>query len=351
MNTLGKTMLKVTTAATAAVFMATTFVTASPAPAEAASNVNNSTVVNDIFKDLNKFRKSKGAPAVKYNTKIESVSKETAVKMANKDSYNINGNPYFVFDNRIADGWSDASEVIQYNSSSSGKSIAQTFVADSPNRSIVQSKKYTHIGIGTAKGKSGRTYAVVNFLKYSKDPSGTKTSPTPAAKKPAPKYKVSGAIGKKYAKVKSKLGSPTSNSKKIKSGYIQYFQKGYIYYKKSSGTRVVYKKSSIGKKYVSLKHANGKLGFPKSDEKKLKRGAYQKFEKGKIYWSKTTGSREVYYGAIHTKWAKTKYEKGKLGYPTSGQHKYKGKLKQKFQKGYITYSKKSGAKVYYNKKR
>jgi len=93
-----------------------------------------------------------------------------------------------------------------------------------------------------------------------------------------------------------------------------------------------------------------KTGAPKANETSTKAatktvGKKQSFSHGGVYSSSKTGTH-LNKGAIKTAYAKVKYEKGKLGFPTSDEFKSGGKIKQNFQKGYITYTKSQGAKVY-----
>lgn len=338
------TMSKVSNKATSltlALFLAASALVFMPTSASAATNVNDSSTVRSLFSSLNKQRASKGVPSVKYNTNIASVSRDWAVKMADKN--NVSPNPNYDSDKRISQDWWNISEIIGYSDSGSVSSIMNSINGNSANREIALDRTYTHIGIGTAKSKSGTTYFVVDFFKYDTDPAGTQSAPS------APKIYVSGEIAKKYnsSNVKEKLGNPTAKQVRISSGYMQKFQRGEIYYKKSRGATVLYKSTSISSKYKKLGTAKGSLGFPVSDERKLKKGAYQKFEKGNIYWSSKTGTHVVKKGtAISKKWAKSKYENGSLGYPASSElKKTKATSYQKFQNGTIYYSKKTGAHI------
>ena len=45
-------------------------------------------------------------------------------------------------------------------------------------------------------------------------------------------------------------------------------------------------------------------------------GWSQRFQKGSIYWTPTSGTRAI-YGALHTKWVALGSEKSVLGYPTT----------------------------------
>lgn len=263
-------------------------------------------------------------------------------------------------------------------------------------------KKYNQKGVKAKLGaptrnqvatKGGWTQSFKNGAIYSKKGSGTRVQYT-------------GGIRSHYKKMgwqTGKLGFPTSDEKKINGGYYQSFEKGSIHWSKKTGAHTTLKNSPIQKKWKSLKYENGylgypsgeqvkfkfqknanyqnfaggmvihskksgahtlkgavqsrwkangwersKLGLPKSDERKIRGGVYQKFEKGSIHWSKKTGAHMT-LGAIQKEWGKKKYENGKLGYPKSEEFKWKGKTRQNFEGGYITYTKKQGAKTYYNK--
>lgn len=103
-------------------------------------------------------------------------------------------------------------------------------------------------------------------------------------------------------------------------------------------------KGAIGTYYNKNK---SKTGDPANNEGKIKTptGAYQRFDKGTVYHSKSSGAH-LNKGAIRKAYAKHKYTGGKLGYPTSDEFKKNGKIQQNFKKGYITYTKSQGAKVY-----
>jgi len=212
-----------------------------------------------------------------------------------------------------------------------------------------------------------------------------------------------GSIGSYYKKHKSTTGYPRANEKKITkpNGYYQTFANGTVYYSSKSKSHFV--KGKIKAKYKTVKYEKGYLGFPTSDQKTFKynkkasyqnfqngmiiyssstgghtlkgamknkwkaagwersalklpkgdekcglknKGCYQSFQKGSIHWTSKTKA-QITKGAIRTAWGKTKYEKGKLGYPTSGEFKSGSKTRQNFQGGYITWTSKTGAKVYY----
>ena len=216
---------------------------------------------------------------------------------------------------------------------------------------------------------------------------------------------VPGQIGKFHAKNKAKTGAPITKQKcGIKGGGCsQKFVRGSVHYKKSTGAHFTTKGSGIQRHWISQKQQNGTLGYPTGEVMRLKgvssafaqnfeggtvvfkkstgahtvRGAigskwkklgwartsmklpitaqkctlvrggcFQKFQGGSIHWSKKTGAHAT-KGAIQRAWGTQKYEKGRLGYPTSGEFTSGSLKRQNFEGGYITWSKKQGAKIRY----
>lgn len=182
------------------------------------------------------------------------------------------------------------------------------------------------------------------------------------------------------------------------SGYQKY-EKGFIVWSKNSGAWI--SKGEIRNRWAISGYDGGFLGFPKGDEVATPTGSYQKYENGYILWSAASGAhtsvwpirsafaREGYetgrlgyptgevvkngiggsyqkyrngfiiespetgahisQGVIRSAWAKTGYEGGTLGYPTTDEYKVTGGIAQKFQKGIITVNTATRlAKVTYN---
>ena len=177
-------------------------------------------------------------------------------------------------------------------------------------------------------------------------------SPVP---KPAPKpksYPTKGAIGSYYQKNAGKTGQPVGSEKKLKNpnGAYQSFAKGTVYWSKSTGAHFL-TKGQIRVAYKRAKYEKGVLGFPSSDKqtfKYRKSARYQRFHSGMITWSPQTGS-DVIYGGFLTKWKKLGYERSKLGLPTADRTVKNGVKRQNFERGYMTYTKKTGIKVHIRK--
>ena len=177
--------------------------------------------------------------------------------------------------------------------------------------------------------------------------------PTKApTKSPAPKpktYPTKGAIGSYYQKNAGKTGKPVGSEKKLKNpnGAYQSFAKGTVYWSKSTGAHFL-TKGQIRVAYKRVKYEKGVLGFPSSDKqtfKYRKSARYQRFHSGMITWSPQTGS-DVIYGGFLTKWKKMGYERSTLGLPTADRTVKNGVKRQNFERGYMTYTKKTGIRVH-----
>ncbi|WP_282599330.1 transglycosylase family protein [Brevibacterium sp. R8603A2] len=158
-----------------------------------------------------------------------------------------------------------------------------------------------------------------------------------------------GAIANTWARTGhegGKLGYPTSNERcGLKGGgCYQWFEKGQIHW--SSGTGAHPTKGGIRTAWSRLGFESGKLGYPVTGERCGLNGGgcYQRFQKGEVHWSPKTGARAT-TGAIARAWSWNGHETGDLGYPTSGERcgLKGGGCYQKFQKGQIHWSPKTGA--------
>ena len=185
---------------------------------------------------------------------------------------------------------------------------------------------------------------------------GLTPPPTKApAPKPSPKtksYKTKGAIGSYYKKHSAKTGKPVGPEKKLTNpnGAYQTFSEGTVYWSKKTGAHFL-TKGAIRKAYKRVKYEKGVIGFPSSDKqtfKHRKSARYQNFRSGMITWSPSTSSH-VIYGGFLTKWKKMGWERSKLGLPTADRTVKNGTKRQNFERGHMTYTKKTGIKVYIRK--
>jgi len=111
------------------------------------------------------------------------------------------------------------------------------------------------------------------------------------------------------------LGYPTGAAEEINGGFVQPFQNGSVVRTPEGENHWV--RGAIAAKYGELGTAAHELGFPTSDEKLIRGGAFQEFQNGNIYWSAGTGAHVIKYGKIFDAWGAKRWEQGEFGYPTA----------------------------------
>ncbi len=136
----------------------------------------------------------------------------------------------------------------------------------------------------------------------------------------------------------SNINNPTT----VKGGKRVTFRRADIYCSKKTGTHEVH--GAIRQKYNHVGAANNALSLPVTDETTTpdRKGRYNHFiGNGSIYWHPTTGPKLV-RGAIRHTWAKTGWERGTYGYPTSDEIRIAPNLNEwfsDFQNGVIYWEK------------
>ncbi|NAZ88554.1 LGFP repeat-containing protein, partial [Kineococcus indalonis] len=152
-------------------------------------------------------------------------------------------------------------------------------------------------------------------------------------------HEVHGEIRNGWGRLGWENGSlrfPTSDEITTPNGRGAYntFEGGAIYFSPATGAHAV--QGTIRQAYAWAGWENGYLGFPTSSEVPTpdKRGAYNTFQGGAIYWSSGTGAH-VIRGAIRDAWARQGWEGGRLGFPTSSEFDITGGKRQNFTGGYI----------------
>jgi uncharacterized protein with LGFP repeats len=145
---------------------------------------------------------------------------------------------------------------------------------------------------------------------------------------------------------RSRHGYPRSDELPTPDGRGRYndFQNGGIYYLRAIGARSVH--GSIYATWGRYRYEAGHLGFPVTNELPTPdgRGRYNHFERGSIYWTPTTGAREI-RGSIKARWAALGWERSYLGYPTSDEFAITGGRRSNFERGYITWNAATGQVV------
>jgi uncharacterized protein with LGFP repeats len=146
------------------------------------------------------------------------------------------------------------------------------------------------------------------------------------------------------------LGAPTSGELPTRDGVGRFttFQRGAIYWHPTTGARELH--GDIRSRWNALSWEFGPLGYPTTDELPAPdgRGRFNVFQRGSIYWSPTTGARDV-YGAIRTRWGALGWEGGTLGYPTTGETGTPDRVGRfnHFQRGSVYWTPRTGAHEIY----
>lgn len=173
-------------------------------------------------------------------------------------------------------------------------------------------------------------------------------APTTSAPAPAPAPATTSAIAKKAAEVNGGLGSAVTGEVyglKDGGGY-QCFQRGCIIWSPATGAHV--SMGAIRDLWARTGFENGGLGYPTSDEVGgLKDGGvYQNYQGGAILYSPATGAH-LSVGATRSEWAATGFENGVLGYPTTDEvgGLKNGGVYQNYQGGAIIWSPATGAHI------
>ncbi|NAZ85495.1 hypothetical protein GTR00_05165 [Kineococcus sp. T90] len=126
------------------------------------------------------------------------------------------------------------------------------------------------------------------------------------------------------------------------TGRLTHFQSGSIYWSPATGAWDV--RGLIGQRWSTLGAERSWLRYPTTGETPVRGGAFTHFQGGSIYFSPTTGAREV-RGAIREGWGRLGWENGYLGYPVSDE-KNTGSFRgayQDFQGGTMYWAPWSGA--------
>ncbi|MGY1632317.1 N-acetylmuramoyl-L-alanine amidase [Geodermatophilus sp. SYSU D01186] len=140
------------------------------------------------------------------------------------------------------------------------------------------------------------------------------------------------------------LGAPTADQAGTWNGtgsYVPFAGAG-IYWSAATGAHVV--KGATFDTWARSGWETGVLGFPTTDETTTRGGTYTHFQGGSIYWSPATGANLV-KGAIYQAWAARGYELGELGFPTRNETNVPGGTYSLFQGGAIYWSPATGARM------
>ena len=221
--------------------------------------------------------------------------------------------------------WQSVGENVGY-----GPSVAQIYdalYASAGHRDNMLSSTYTEVGIGTWTAPTGRLWVTQVFRK----PLATG-------------FPVSPALAATVAAFAGTLGAPVGVPYSVLGGVAQDFRGGDVLWGPSTDARVV--QGSIRDRYRALAGPRSVLGLPATHELPTpdRFGRYNHFQGGSIYWSPTTGAREV-HGSIRARWAGMGWELGRLGYPTSDEYAVPGGRRSDFQHGSIVWTAATAATI------
>jgi len=142
------------------------------------------------------------------------------------------------------------------------------------------------------------------------------------------------------------LRFPVTDTRATAGGHGRYnsFQGGTITWGPATGAHETH--GDIDRAYRAVGGSGGPLAYPTTDTGTTGdgRGRYSRFSGsggGAIFWSTATGAHEV-YGPIFGRWAQESYERGRLGFPTTGIRTVSGGQRCDFQHGWITYDSATG---------
>src|SRR5450759_4924096 len=162
-------------------------------------------------------------------------------------------------------------------------------------------------------------------------------------------HEIHGAILQKFLIVGGSdglAGFPTTDESSITDGVGRFndFSKGAsIYWSNNTGAHELH--GTIRAEYLSIGGPRGLAGYPVTDETIAPDGVgrFNHFSAGaSVYWIPNTGAHEV-HGAIRAYWGEKGWEQSPLGYPTSDEHDAPGGRRSEFQKGYIFWNRTTGA--------
>ena len=156
-------------------------------------------------------------------------------------------------------------------------------------------------------------------------------------------FEVYGGVEAKYMEMgyeASFLGFPITDTTDLGQGCCyNNFQGGAIYFHPLFSGIALH--GPILTKWKDLGAEQSALGYPVGDTQDLgnKKGQYQRFQYGDIYWHPDIGAFEV-RGRIKTEWKTLGGPSGKLGYPISEPSENESGSYQNFQHGTIIWQKK-----------
>ncbi|MBA3233339.1 MAG: SpoIID/LytB domain-containing protein [Propionibacteriales bacterium] len=134
---------------------------------------------------------------------------------------------------------------------------------------------------------------------------------------------------------KSPLGRPVSAEYALSAGSAQDFEAGRVFWSSSTGAREV--RGRLLAAYREWGGPTSNLGWPVTGVLTAAEGGYKvRMQGGRIFTKRGPGAH-VLYGPVLRHWGKKKGPAGWLGYPTTDVHRVVGGHRARFQHGVITW--------------
>lgn len=141
---------------------------AAPETAVPAAAFKNRQQVIDVFNGVNKFRKSKGLPALRIGLAESTVAQEETDKMALTQVLKHSG--AYASDPRIQ-GWNHAAENIAYAGSAQG--LVEAWISSPPHNAGMSRREDQVMGVGVSIDRFGSTWGTTTFYSYFDAPQKT----------------------------------------------------------------------------------------------------------------------------------------------------------------------------------
>ena len=121
------------------------------------------------------------------------------------------------------------------------------------------------------------------------------------------------------------------------AGRYAHFQGGSIYWTPATGAHAV--QGAVRERWWRLQTEQGGLGYPLSDELVASDGIgrFSRFESGEIHFSPSTGAHDI-RGPILVEWVRQGAERGRLGYPLTGEYDVPEGRQSTFQGGSLRFN-------------
>lgn len=262
-------------------------------PATAASAAGEE---GDFFARLNALRTSVGLAPLTAVGDLASIARAHSQRMSDQNL--LYHNPSLTTQ---VTNWLSVGENVGYGGSVAA--VHDALANSAPHRANMLNGTYTEVGIGTVVSPSGRLWVTQVFRK------------PVIATRPAPLgFPISSLLAPTVSAFSGTLGAPINSEYAVPGGIEQDFRGGDVLWGPSTNARVV--QGAIRDRYRALAGARSPLGLPATHELATPAGSgrYNHFQNGSIYWSPSTGAREI-RGAIRGTWGRLGWENSALGFP------------------------------------